>query len=521
MSDRPTDNELRKMGFENMEELEWSLASHGFENMEEIEKAGFSSLRNMESYLASYGFETMKEMKEWANKETIEENEQEEKEEQFKQEIVAFMGGSKPFNEQDQKILQQFSNREQQIMEKHIRTGFGEDFSKYIDSALEVPIKQFYKEFIKADNKKVSELPRHRLEKYIQDFQKDIPLIESPEEKLLLFGKFMGLEGSEDTIVTKMKQFEILQKNQISYVPLEKIYYESVSTVLRSKIEKDSPDLSVIDWIIETEKRKPYFQKIAENIVDMVNRIKKEQHMEEKKRIPYYKQNIEKVYNAVETGTAPFMVGKEKEGKILINALPVVRAAVNGKVFKDLNQLVAQINLAEMGKSDNALITFEQANEAGTGIRRGSKSIILTTYDRTAAEGNKSKVYNFFPVSSVANINKVVGLEGMNKSEYSHNSILCTESSPEKYLGRYLAASNLGAQFETTADTISAFKKNFLTEMGQNIANNKHTAMFDICSKANEECKNTMRGIAQDRGIAQEKNVKNTYKRDTSPSMDM
>ena len=74
--------------------------------------------------------------------------------------------------------------------------------------------------------------------------------------------------------------------------------------------------------------------------------------MNQEKKIKYHEQNVEKLYEAVKNGTAPFLPN-EKNSKAVNNVIiltprPVVRSAASGKVFKGLNQLVAQVELDKM-----------------------------------------------------------------------------------------------------------------------------------------------------------------------------
>ena len=89
--------------------------------------------------------------------------------------------------------------------------------------------------------------------------------------------------------------------------------------------------------------------------------------MNQEKKIKYHEQNVEKLYEAVKTGTAPFLPN-EKNSKAVNNVIiltprPVVRSAASGKVFKGLNQLVAQVELDKMSRKDASVITYEQAQK--------------------------------------------------------------------------------------------------------------------------------------------------------------
>ncbi|MBU3849467.1 MAG: ArdC family protein, partial [Candidatus Treponema excrementipullorum] len=170
--------------------------------------------------------------------------------------------------------------------------------------------------------------------------------------------------------------------------------------------------------------------------------------MNQEKKIKYHEQNVEKLYEAVKTGTAPFLPN-EKNSKAVNNVIiltprPVVRSAASGKVFKGLNQLVAQVELDKMSRKDASVITYEQAQKLGSAIKKGEKSFTLTSYNKDAPAGTRLTVYHVFPTSAVAshsaNLNeKLAHIKKLSERNKTSIVIECTDSKPEKFLGAYLA----------------------------------------------------------------------------------
>ena len=244
-------------------------------------------------------------------------------------------------------------------------------------------------------------------------------------------------------------------------------------------------------------------QFIAENEHTKIPKqtIQGEKNMEQtEKKTPYYQQQIEKLHEAVKTGTAPFflkeaVVGENNEvknpgnyiednDKIILTPRPAVRT-VKGNLLKGVNQLSAQIELDNMGSKAQTVLSFEDAKAAGTYIKKGSKSILLTGYDK---DNERSKVYHVFSAGSVANKDvikeQLYKNNELNKEKPWSKAIVCTDSNPEKYLGAYLAASASGSVLETDRKTVETFQKNFQSLIEKSISEKKHTAVFDVVRSA-------------------------------------
>ena len=279
---------------------------------------------------------------------------------------------------------------------------------------------------------------------------------------------------------------------------------------VQSEISSEKGSLTVKDYNVAQKYTQTQFGKsikeqfTAEN--ERTNTQKQtiqegERNMEQtEKKTPYYQQQIEKLHEAVKTGTAPFFLKEavvdennevknpgnyiEDNDKIILTPRPAVRT-VKGNLLKGVNQLSAQIELDSMGSKAQTVLSFEDAKAAGTYIKKGSKSILLTGYDK---DNERSKVYHVFSAGSVANTEAIKEQlyknSELNKAKPWSKAIVCTDSNPEKYLGAYLAASASGSVLETDRKTVETFQKNFQSLIEKSISEKKHTAVFDVVRSA-------------------------------------
>ncbi len=220
-------------------------------------------------------------------------------------------------------------------------------------------------------------------------------------------------------------------------------------------------------------------------------------------RKPYFQLNAEKFLDSVKNNTAPFLmdvpVPLQEDTQSLIMRSAAVRSAETGRVFRGTNQLLAQIALKEMASDitepDTAIITYQQAKNHGTFIKKGSPHFTLTSYD---AETKKSTAYRYFPVSAVADERKLPLPPDWNTGFPFDITIKCTDTDPEKYLGKYLAAAALCAPFETDMKTMRAFKENLEKDLEKSFAEGRHTRVFELGNKASEICRDTLRDMGNE-----------------------
>lgn len=287
------------------------------------------------------------------------------------------------------------------------------------------------------------------------------------------------------------------------------------------------PDLEKSDREIEKEEPSPIEEKATEKTesrnetlmdkvleaaqaheVEKAKEPSRQQDAEKKK--PYHVQNTEKILAATKSGNAPWLptaeqlsTAKENEN-IEIDPPPAVRGIKTGFAYAGENQLVGQLAVYEANRRDNALITYEQAKELGTFIKKGEKSVVLTTQDEK--DPSKQKVYHAFPISSVADKSKVAPQLVNIASTYPPGAfrdekIECHDSNPEKYLGAYLAASSTGAKFVTDIKTVRAFVTEFEKRIENGLQKNDTLVMKDIMKKANVNSKVEIKTLATKLGF--------------------
>ena len=212
---------------------------------------------------------------------------------------------------------------------------------------------------------------------------------------------------------------------------------------------------------------------------------------------PYYQQNVELLLDAVRSGRAPFLPqqGNHTKNKdvLVITPQPTVRLAMTGKALKGTNQLVAQIQLERMDGT-SPVLTFEQAQKLGSNIRRGSESFTVTSYNPEEKQGKRLTVYHLFPAQDAVKTQALqVKLCAVDRlCATSEKTIQCTSSSPEKFLGAYLAAGVTGRTLTVKESTLKEFKAEFQRQLEEFIQQKNHVAAFDIGRKASNECRSIM-----------------------------
>lgn len=221
----------------------------------------------------------------------------------------------------------------------------------------------------------------------------------------------------------------------------------------------------------------------------------------EGQRKPYYQQQAENLLNAVKNGKAPFLpqepiLGEDgkmvysgnysQEGdKLVITPRPAVRM-LSGNILTGVNQLTAQVELDRMGRKSQTVLTWEQAKQEGTFIKKGAQSFVVTGYDKDAGEGqSKSKVYHVFAAGDVNNGKAIQGALNKNANAnapkpWTKEVLSCHDSTPAKFLGTYMAASATGAKFETDKATVQQFQQQFTQMMEKSIGEKQHTAIFEV-----------------------------------------
>ncbi|MCD1653514.1 ssDNA-binding domain-containing protein [Treponema zuelzerae] len=205
----------------------------------------------------------------------------------------------------------------------------------------------------------------------------------------------------------------------------------------------------------------------------------------------YIQLHTERILDSLKSSSAPFLGQPAKNASITL-VPQAIRSAETGRAFRGMNQIIAQIMTQEAGGKDYELITYEQAKRHGAGIKKGSVGINLTTFDAATKHQN---VYRYYPKSSVYNQEKLPKLPEQNKNP--EIIVECNDTTPDKYLGKYLAATSLGARFETTKDTMEAFQKNLEEDLKRSYDEKCYTRIFELGNKASVICQNTMSEIGQ------------------------
>jgi hypothetical protein len=139
-----------------------------------------------------------------------------------------------------------------------------------------------------------------------------------------------------------------------------------------------------------------------------------------------------------------------------------VRNALTGYEFTGINQIFAKAYLHEKGLDGHNILTFDQANKCGAGIKKDAKAFLLSFQDMDKRDENgKAKVVinHYFADSHVKRPEKLPSLWKI--SIYTKDSIEPRFSNPSKYLGAYLLSIHYGIGFTPPSELAAEFSQKF------------------------------------------------------------
>lgn len=238
---------------------------------------------------------------------------------------------------------------------------------------------------------------------------------------------------------------------------------------------------------------------------------------------PFYQQQVETFTESVKTGKATFLGVPDETGRIILKP-NAVKSAITGKVYKGLNQLHAQNELKKNNSNDNSLIDYENAKKLGTYITKGSKSILLVSYNNYEKKNN---VYFLFPASSVKNPEKLLDNNKNRFQRYQNENVVfeATEEDaqkPEVYLGKYLAATSVNGVFITTKNIQDQFKNKFENQLENAISNKQHIEIISFGKKASTLCTQMIRSkVGEMEKITSRERKEKNYQINKSNAMSM
>ena len=274
-----------------------------------------------------------------------------------------------------------------------------------------------------------------------------------------------GVYMSNEFAALEAQYLEQMANGGASDRALEEGYLEQES-------QKDTRNLYSQGDVVKEGQKKPYYQQQAENLLDAVKSGK----------VPFLPQ--EPILG--EDGKMVYSGNYTQDGdKLVITPRPAVRM-LSGNILTGVNQLTAQIELDKMGRKSQTVLTWEQAKQEECFIKKGSQSFVLTGYDKDAGEGqSKSRVYYVFAAGDVSNNKSIQGALSKNANAnapkpWTKETLSCHDSTPEKFLGTYMAACSTGAKFETDRATVQQFQQQFTQMMEKSIEEKQHTAIFEV-----------------------------------------
>lgn len=172
---------------------------------------------------------------------------------------------------------------------------------------------------------------------------------------------------------------------------------------------------------------------------------------------PITELQTEHMLDLLEKGNLPFL--PDKAGFCDTRA---VRNALTGYEFTGINQIFAKAYLHEKGLDGHNILTFDQANKCGAGIKKDAKAFLLSFQDMDKRDENgKAKVVinHYFADSHVKRPEKLPSLWKI--SIYTKDSIEPRFSNPSKYLGAYLLSIHYGIGFTPPSELAAEFSQKF------------------------------------------------------------
>lgn len=139
-----------------------------------------------------------------------------------------------------------------------------------------------------------------------------------------------------------------------------------------------------------------------------------------------------------------------------------VRNALTGYEFTGINQILAKAYLHEKGLDGQNILTFEQANKCGAGIKKESKAFQLSFQDMDKRDENgkvKVVINHYFADSHVKRPEKLPSLGKI--PIYTKDSIEPRHSDPSTYLGCYLLSIHYGIGFTPPSELAAEFSQKF------------------------------------------------------------
>ena len=122
-----------------------------------------------------------------------------------------------------------------------------------------------------------------------------------------------------------------------------------------------------------------------------------------KKKNPYTEAvilNCETFMNDNQNGTACYLGGTEKDGKIVIQTKEPIRNAINGNVIKGTNQLILQNAMQNDRFGSREVLTYEQAKAAGVFVKKGSSINITIPNVKNPETGKWEGLIGEYPTSA-------------------------------------------------------------------------------------------------------------------------
>ena len=240
----------------------------------------------------------------------------------------------------------------------------------------------------------------------------------------------------------------------------------------------------------------------------------------------YYNGNAKNLIEGTKSMKMPFLgygVAKETNEKGDIVMHPVsIRSYTSGKSYAGTNLLIAQKYASDLGMKPNKdgniyLITYRQAGEKN--IKKGQPHFPIASFDAKNERINYYQLYSENAVidkSRIPNpIQKTPAMPGQStdpaktrKVPPKNPEIVVDASNPklsyEEYLGKWEAATKLGAKFVTSKETMQNVKEQMVKELEPEVQKGLSGKVYAKSAAIEKQSKAVVHDFLQDLQQAQE-----------------
>lgn len=327
------------------------------------------------------------------------------------------------------------------------------------------------------------------------------------------FKSWQEAEYDRYTIIAKKRPFDFEEQRQLDIRISKKMLADAQKIGNEDRIKFLQEEIKMYESLNEKDFH-AYKQPVWETLLFQTDR-------EDDKRISdgqleadkqawiarrYYVSGAKAFYEGIKDGTLPAIskAGAEIADGIITMIPHAVRYYTNGKMFSGVNQFIAQKYAKELDfRTDTDgniyVVTYHQAGEKN--LMKGQKHFPLASHNK---EKNKINYYNLYSESALIDKTKVIQMQSPYGERQEHErhpqlAIRATDRniSVTEYLGKYEAASKLGAKFITTDAAITSVREKAVEELSTYLTAGYFEKVYDMSRLITRESKKELESLVR------------------------